>query len=1162
METNKQARALAVAGAMSRVTIPEFDLVRTPLEAGFNIIEASAGTGKTTTISAIILRLIAEQGIAIENILVATYTELATAELRGRIRETLADARSCVRGGKVKWPFVEPIVAGIADSKKLECLLERALQSFDEAPIFTIHGFCARVLADRAFESGVLFETELVTDQSRFLSELADDFWRMHLYGGDKVVAALLRNRLSPPTLMELLKELTNNPTLRVLPSPENQAALEKEIGEIWRGLCDCWSKSQREIRSLLLNIAWAKGNHFKRDVVDAQLSAAAECIGKARSAGDVFSCVQFFSSATLQANTRVRGITPRHEFFERCKALTELTQRFVVSFESEFCQWAREELRRRKADRRVQSFDDLLTQLNAALVGERGEQLRHTLRERFQVALIDEFQDTDPVQYSILSQIYLNTGAPVFLIGDPKQAIYGFRGADVFTYLEAAKAANRTYSLGKNWRSEAKLVEGVSEIFQQRDDAFVISGIRLAPVSASGTADTKPMTIDGSRGLPLRLWISSPEQKEQVPLAVAGEIARLLASDTRIAEKKLQPSEIAVLVMTNAEPTAMQEALAQLRIPSVVYSAVSVFESNEAEELLRLLLAVARPAHEKFVRAALATDLLGLTTSKLQELFADDARWEEALNRFARYQERWRDEGFVEMMRKLVLDEEVRPRLLAYVDGDRRLTNLLHLIETLHAVCTQNRFGIDGLIAWLDHQISPLREIRDEYELRLESDEDAVRIVTIHKSKGLEYDVIFCPSIRKEPWKKKDLVKFHDRDLLVLDLEQREEHQQIQDREQLAELVRQLYVGMTRARHRSYLVWQERKSRSKSAMAWLWSGMPIENFIKKGDDSTVASVRASFCDSDRMRVEDLPRPDKKTFAPLPRIDARLVPRIFDGEIDRSWRISSFSSLITGRTEELETPDYDRLEDTVELVEEPGVPTQGIHAFPGGMRAGTCLHLILEELDFADVSQLRPLVRTKLTDFHFEGFDDVVCDTLEKTLRVPLGEDSFSLSQISRRSRLSELEFTFPLTALTTARLRKAFQIDDFPLAIDRLQFAPANGLMKGFIDLVFEYKGRFYFVDWKSNRLGMDSASYTLENIAAEMARNFYHLQLGVYAVALHRYLQRRLAGYDYEKNFGGCFYIFLRGVDPERPENGIFADRPARKFVERLDKIFHGNS
>jgi len=448
---------------------------------------------------------------------------------------------------------------------------------------------------------------------------------------------------------------------------------------------------------------------------------------------------------------------------------------------------------------------------------------------------------------------------------------------------------------------------------------------------------------------------------------------------------------------------------------------------------------------------------------------------------------------------------------------------------------------------------------------LRLESDEDAVRIVTIHKSKGLEYDITFCPFVRKEPWSgTKEFLKFHEDDKLVLDLEELPEHKKIRSREELAEMVRQLYVGLTRAKHRSHLIWQESSRKSKSALAWLFSEeASVDAFLEeKGESNTSGRVRAAFGESDLIAVEDLPEGGEKVFALAQALRTSLAPRIFDKEIDQSWRISSFSSLISGRTEEPEALDYDSAETGVEIAEEPVLETQGIHAFPGGMRAGTCLHLILEELDFADLSQLRPLVARKLSDFHFENFDEVVCDTLEKVLRVPLGEDGFTLSEVPRASRLSELEFTFPITALTTAHLRKAFQTEELPLAIDRLQFAPANGFMKGFIDLVFEHAGRFYFVDWKSNWLGKDSASYASENIATEMAGNFYNLQLSIYAVALHRYLQRRLPGYEYEKNFGGAFYIFLRGIDPSKRNNGIFSSRPPRKFVEQLDEIFNGNS
>jgi exodeoxyribonuclease V beta subunit len=1056
----------------------EFDAAFTPLEKGFTVVEASAGTGKTTTISAIVLRFIAEHGIPIEKILVATYTELATAELRGRIRQVIVDALHCAGGGTAHWDFVGTIVEKTTDRTELAQRLQLALHNFDQAPVLTIHGFCARVLADRAFESGVLFDTELTTEQSHFLYEVADDFWRAHFYTADPITAAVVRGRIKPEQLVGLLEQLTNDPMLRVLPPPEDLTILKSKIADVW-------SKQ-----------------------------------------GD-------------------------------CEELTELADRFIVALQSQFCHWARRELPRRKMERRVQSFDDMLTRLDQALRGKRGEQLRRSLRERFSVALIDEFQDTDPVQYSIFSQIYLEGDAPVFLIGDPKQAIYGFRGADVFTYLRAAQVANRRYTLAKNWRSEAKLVEGVSAIFRLRDTAFVIPGINLVRVNASGTGDAEPLTIDEQRDQPLRVWIASGDDRSRKADAVAGEIANLLASNVKIGGEKIRPVDIAVLVTNNAQPAQIQHALANYRIPSVVYSAANVFRSPEATELMRLLLAVGQPTRETIVRAALATEMLGLSVSVLEDLSGDEAQWEETLNRFADYQIEWRDRGFVKMMRGFIIHEKVRARLLSLPDGERRLTNLLHLIELLHAACAENRFGIDGIIGWFRRQISDAGEAREEYELRLESDEDAVRIVTIHKSKGLEYGVTFYPFARKEPWRGgHEFLKFHEQGELVIDLAESPGNKTIRDREELAESVRQLYVGLTRARHRSYMIWEERRQRSKSALGWLLSDEnSADAFLKRGVSNTSATARSAFAGSDAISIEDLPQPGPNTFVPVKSDRPIPEPRIFKGEIDRNWGIASFSSVVSGQAREPETPDYDSTESLIKT--EPLAAAQGIHAFPGGTRAGTCLHKILEEIDFCDRTQWQLLISQKLKQFHINDFDEIVFDTFTRIFATPLAPASFALGDIS--ARIHELEFTFPIDLGAPRQLKELFQKNDLPKTIGRLEFFPAKGFMKGFVDLVFKYGEKFYFADWKSNWLGPDLSFYSRENLARTMVENFYTVQLSIYALALHRYLARRLPGYDYETHFGGAFYVFLRGNENE--SRGVFHLRPSRTTVEKLDRMFHGD-
>jgi exodeoxyribonuclease V beta subunit len=1113
-----------------------FDLIATPIERGFTLIEASAGTGKTTTITALVLRLIVEENKSIEKILVTTYTELATAELRRKIREILRAALNTTRGEKVAEIPAE-IIQRAPDRKEAARRLEAALRSFDDAPVFTIHGFCARVLADRAFEAGTMFQTELITDPSEILREVAEDFWRTHFYEAPALMTALARGgKLSVSELLKLLQEMTTNPTLQIVPDATALADLETQIASEWRSLSECWGKSRTQVTKIFDDLRWGMRSHGKRDVVDARLQALAKSIEQSRASAELLPCLEFFSTAKIQANTRAAARSPRHQFFDCCEKLAGFARQFNVAIKAHFCRWAREELQKRKAERQVQSFDDLLTQLDAALRGRPGDGLKKSLRERFEVALIDEFQDTDPVQYSIFSQIYDGTNAPVFFIGDPKQAIYGFRGADVFTYLKAAKSAARKYSLPKNWRSEKKLVQAVNEVFTERGKkSFVIDGINFQPVTAADEG------VNAEN--PLRIWLA--QEPKKIPLALASEIARLVAAD-------VLPAEIAVLVYANWQPAEIQKALARYRIPSVVYSAENVFKSREADELHRILRAVAEPTHERRLRAALATDALGLNANQLDQLNRDEAEWESRLNRFADYHLAWQERGFVQMTGKLLVGEKVRSRLLSYADGERRLNNLLHLIELLHRACAENRFGIDGLLRWLRRQISADVQTREEYELRLESDDDAVTIVTVHKSKGLEYPITFLPHAWRRG-KNRELVKFHEGDGFYLDLEKQKENQRRQHEEELSESVRQFYVALTRAKTRGYFIWAGEGQTSKTAPAWLFSSKGENAFLSGGESvaTTGANLRARFGSA----VEEMPLTPAENYRGDEKQGATLRPRIFTGAIDRRWGISSFTSLISGRAEEIEWPDYDAVETAIEDVEEP----QGIHAFPRGTRAGTCLHLVLEELDFAKLS--KPLVTEKLRDFHIEGFEDVVFETLGKLVQVPLGEDGFSLSQIPPRSRLSEMEFTFPITALTMARLRKVFRVRELPLEIERLQFAPANGFMKGFIDLVFARDGRFYLLDWKSNWLGSDLRSYAPENIEAEMARHFYPLQLCIYAVALHRYLQRRLPDYDFDRNFGGGFYVFLRGVDPTNPKSGLFSARPSRALIEKLDRLFHGN-
>ncbi len=1155
-----------------------FDVAATPLQSGCTLIEASAGTGKTYTIAALVLRLIIENGLFIEQILVSTYTELATAELRNRIRTLLRDALTAFHSDASDDALLGALLARHRpNSAQIITRLEDALRSFDEAAIFTIHGFCQRLLRDRAFESGTLFDAELIADQSHILRAVADDFWRRHFYDSSPVIAALAqRAKLGADRFFDDAVLVSTNAALRVIGAPEQSFELIKlKLNETWNELRSCWEADSSRIRGFFANNAWAKYLHGDAAKMTELLDDLGECLASGGTA-DQLSCVEKFATSLLVRNTRKGQQTPRHRFFELCEVFLTLEREFASAASVAFMEYARAEVLRAKTGQNVFSFDDLLTRVQHALSGPRGEPLAALIRGKYRAALIDEFQDTDPIQYGIFQKIYSGSDAPLFFIGDPKQAIYSFRGADVFTYLTAAESADRVEMLGENWRSETGLVEAVNALFASREDnPFAIDRIRFEPVKSFGRRDKGPLITTAGSNAPLHIWltleedgISNARAEALLPKAVAAEIARLLQGGATIGDRPLRAGDIAILISQNREGPMLQNALTDLNLPSVLYSSASVFESRDAAELARILEAVAEPGYEKRVRAALATDALGLNVTALDALTRDEREWERRLLSFQRYHELWNTRGFVQMCRTILRDEKVRARLLKLPDGERRLTNLLQLIEVLHHACAEQRLGMTGLLKWFGQRRADKRVHDEAHEQRLERDDEAIRVVTVHKSKGLEYGVVFCPfAWRDAELRGKTRASFHDaQNGLTLDLGSSDLEANLATalEEQLAERLRQFYVAMTRARHRCHLVWGNFNHGQKSPPAWLLTDLDIGAFLHPPSGSqkkTPAEPVRAACEKLRAAhtaVLDLPS-EIATPCFLKNVPASpLEPRVFSGEIDRSWGISSFTSLTAGREPEL--PDYDIEDDAETAAREIETPASGMFAFPRGTEPGTCLHHIFEEIDFADLREMPEVVRRKLEAFGIRGHDETVCDLIRKVVVAPLdpARPQFTLSRVPLGGRIAELEFYFPIRAVTPARIARLItgSSSEVPGQMGRLHFAPASGFMKGFIDLVFEFEGRFYFIDWKSNWLGNRLSAYDRGGMAAEMARKHYTLQLHLYAVALHRYLRQRLPGYDYEQHFGGAIYVFLRGVDPTRPECGIHRERPTAQALNALSE------
>jgi len=1194
-----------------------FDLLESPLE-GVNLIEASAGTGKTYTLAGLFLRLALEKGLSVQQILVVTFTEAATAELRDRIRRKLREAMKAFKQGGSKDGFLQALVSRQNNSSGAVGLLKEAIRDFDKAAIFTIHGFCRRMLQENAFESGSLFDTELVTDQEELKRDIVEDFWRRHLYEASPIfVNYAMANHFSPDDLLKLLGHWVALPYLKVIPRVEDTDTLgvEQTYRKAFEEVSGMWPSAGEEVTELLFHHESLNRNKYKKSSIPVWAGLMDGWVGTGPTPV-FFKGFEKFTAGELENSVKKNGVPPVHPFFDACERLKEaqvpLEKAFksrLLALEGRLFAYARIELERRKRGKNIQSFDDLLTGLKDALEGRDGERLARLLGLKFKAALIDEFQDTDPVQYAIFKKAFGTAKNGLFLIGDPKQAIYGFRGADIFTYMRAASDAASRYTLRENWRSEPALIRAVNTLFENSDRPFVFDGIRFDPVSPAENPERVSLTLDGRQDAPFQIWfldaskvtedgkaILKTTAREMIPAAVAGEISKLIRMGREkkalIDDRPLTAGDIAVLVRKNKEALLIQKALSNLHIPSVLYAGDNLFDAHEALELERVMAAAAEPDNKNHLRAALATDMLGVNGEALQAMGGDAASLEAWVVRFREYHDLWKNRGFIRMFRSLLSKEKVLRRLMSCEAGERRNTNLLHLGEVIHQASVEKKANMAGLLKWLSEQRDGDRPGRVEHPLRLESDENAVKMVTTHKSKGLEYPVVFCPflwdgsTVRKSD---KAFV-FHDRleaMRLTLDLgsEDMDRNRVSAEEEILAENLRLLYVALTRARYRCYLVWGRIKETETSAPAYLF--YPSKSF--SGED-VVGAAREYFKKlKDRFLVErldelaekaggairflEMPDGKGKAYAPTEAEMPALDNRKFFGKIDRSRGVSSFSSLTSGRLHEEETADRDTtgwgaadIPLNVQDIDGHRTPFD-IFSFPGGTRAGLFFHDIFEHLDFTEstVSRVKMLVLEKLQAYGFEDhWQETVYGMVKRVLMVPLDPRSpdFRLSGIGTRDRLNELEFTFPLKTLSPGRLRDLFAEagggelpENLPETIGRLTFAPIRGFMKGFMDLTFRYEGRYYLVDWKSNVLGKKVEDYGPEGLAMGMEEGLYTLQYLIYTLALDQYLKLRLPGYDYDKHFGGVFYIFIRGVDPAKgPEYGVYRARPSAGMIYTL--------
>jgi len=1210
---------------------------------GTKLIEASAGTGKTYAITALYVRLLIESGLTVDQILVVTYTRAATAELRdrirGRIRRTMAALEG---GGDPDDAVLDELVrlreaAGTVARDRTRLLA--ALHAFDQAAIYTIHSFCQRTLQDNAFESGTSFDTSFITDQGALITEIAQDYWARRLYdASDRFVSFVCRPdspRVTLQALVDLAREVTGNLDLEVLPAaaPGQDEVAVARWCEAHARAAAIWQTERDAIVDLLASSPALKKNMYKADSVKVWASRMDDAMRPGTMAiSSKFDKFVKFTTAELAAGCKKGQSPPAHDFFTACDALPPAADDLAAREQAlllDFVGYAREQLHRRKQAQDIQSFDDLLYQLRDALLGPGGDGLAAAIRERYRAALIDEFQDTDPVQYTVFRRVYHDAdageGVGLFLIGDPKQAIYAFRGADIFAYMEAcANAAGELYTLQTNWRSDPSLIDAVNALFSRAPDSFVFDRISFAPTKPCGQAkDSLGGALAGKAPFAVLFLRRTEHDKQGRPKAitktraradlrtgVAREIADLLTPEqgATIDDRPVRPGDLAVLCRTNREASGMQVALREVGVPSVLEGDASVFDSPQAAGLERVLRAAVTPHDAGAVKAALTTPMLGVTGDELHALQSDEQGWDRWLDHFRAVHQIWSDKGFIQAFRSLLGENAVEDRLLRLVDGERQLTNLYHLGELLHAEAVSSRAGPETLLRWIGlmrtDAAARATAVGDAAQIRLESDAAAVKLVTIHKSKGLQYPIVYCPFL----WDGKLLHgtrdqgrRFHDPDdanRLKLDLGSAaiDAHEHLAERETLAENVRLLYVALTRARHKCTVAWGGIKSSETSPLGYLLhqagevatDGQGLEALaerIKGLPDEDLLSVLADLqaAAPGAIEVRDLSIEAGADYVPPAAVEPHLTCREALRSLRGHWRTSSFSALTSADSRQIGRVEHERDHDANSTASGPviaattssssGEPVP-LRDFPRGARTGQMLHDILETIDFSDhgSAALTHHVEAALARYGFEaGWSSALGEALLQVLRTPLpGADGpLTLTSVPSSQRLNELAFIFPVSGasgeLTSRSLARALSTHpaapwqaSYPARVAELGFTPLAGFVSGFADLVFTQGQRWYLVDYKSNDLGPTTAAYAPARLAEAMAQHHYFLQYYIYLVALHRYLSFRLPGYDYEQHFGGVYYLFLRGMAPDNPPGcGVYRERPPKEVVEQLSAL-----
>ncbi len=1142
------------------------DLYRIRFSPGIHLLEASAGTGKTYSIAQLVVRFIVEEGIGVEEMGVVTFTRAATAELRQRIHQRLCQVRDRLAGRNGNDGDDQALndwIAGLADPETARKRVAAELLKLDLMPIQTIHSFCQHALRQQALEAGELLGQTLLEDDRAFSQAIVDDFWRCQLQTlSQRHWRRILQRTATPDDLAGLI--LSWQPPVKFVPEvdlPEPmKVALEPSEWQRFSDWMDwlCGAKYfNSEARQWWQRLRSEEG--------------MPERLAEVKLRTDLLAFLQRQLSKSKVKPAQLDNLPRYQDHRHVLEALADLARRqagLEIAWLRQAWKYWRDEYERRLRQQGLLTHDWVVRRLAQVV----SESPIPGLQNRFRLFFIDEFQDTDRHQWQIFSRLFGTGDHWLFLIGDPKQSIYRFRGADLDTYFLAAGQAQRVWRLGTNYRFHPDLLQAINLLFQDEEATrleqtpFYHPHLHYHPVAPGCDRNAMELQVGGRPMTPLMWQAFSSDAGpyrysnqtraiEQLARHASADIVALLEHATLIdqgLERQLQPGDIAVLVRSNETARILRDALRERRVPAVLIDRRSVCETDTAQKLYRLLATLWEGATWDRVKRVLADGWFGCDARDVAAIDRDDHTCGEWLSAFADAGARWREDSLLAAVEELFRRFGVWQTIAAQRFGARTLADLRHLLEMLQDEATRRQLGPQALLTWYRRRLdSPASEAD---QLRLESDADAVELVTMHSAKGLEYPVVLCFDLwlpEKTGRNPDPVVVADDHGIRVVFQIEMEAYQQALEVHRVAERqesLRVAYVALTRAKAhcRVYLVEKEPGKNGP-----LWS--PIRHLLtrRQGGDvfAGAESLARDFPDRFCFQVrpwEDVPQRAWQADQVAPRL---TKPRPLRRQLASEARVlTSYSALVRGRT-------HLGISEWIERLLDEGVGDEESQ-LPKGTAFGNLLHALLEKAPFTDLSQGRVDMQLWEHCRRQAGFGEAlqwqeVMPLLQRAVTTPLPE--FSLAQVDPDRQLHELAFFLPLRSFRCDTINRMLRGQPW---FRPLHFAPVRGFLRGFIDLVVEHGQRFYVIDYKSNELD----DYGEASLEAAMWEHDYGFQAILYALALHRYLKRRLPGYEFSKHFGGVRYLFLRGMTGEAGR-GIYRIDPSLQWMTALEAMLaHG--